>query len=81
MDNIIYSDQIENGEKVLLRHCGWKAVLMDGHKKRSTRLALVDGLYSEIGSIYSKDIHSVFREGDWIPVTPTEKHSRAGSWY
>jgi hypothetical protein len=67
MKNITSKD-INKNDVVLLRDTGWKATILDGYKNRTTRLAEVEGFFTEIGSIYASDIHSVFRNGTWIPV-------------
>ena len=69
---MITQKDINKNDTVLLRDTGWKAVIMDGYKNRQIRLAEVDGFFKEIGSIYASDIHSVYRDGTWKPVTYME---------
>jgi len=47
--------ELGKGTRVILRN-GWVATLMDGYKKRSTRLAREEGLLNEIRLIYVSDI-------------------------
>lgn len=48
------TNQLKAGDCVQLSS-GWEAEILD-NKKGNIRLARVDGLFSEIGSIYSHDI-------------------------
>jgi len=54
------TNDLKKGAKVILNN-GWKATIMD-NKKGNTRLAEVQGIYTEIGSIYAHDINSYFNE-------------------
>jgi len=54
MDTIKVTE-LGKGSKVVLKN-GWVATLMDGYKKRSTRLDFVEGLFEEMGSSYASDI-------------------------
>ena len=68
MKTYVQSDEIAKGARVRLKRTGWVATIMDGYKKRYTRLALVEGDYTEYGSIYSSDIEAVEVMGVWTPV-------------
>ena len=59
------ANDMRKGTVVRLRHTGWRATIMD-NKKGLIRLADVEGLYREIGSIYVHDIAYV--ETDQGPV-------------
>lgn len=68
---MIYSNDLKKGTKILLKS-GWAAVLYD-NKKGNIRLAEVDGIFKELGSIYSHDIDQAFINNAWHPVTHTKK--------
>ena len=59
--------QILKGDRIQLRN-GWEAEVLDGYKNRPTRLCKVYGYCTEMGSVYSRDILSVYRDGVWTPV-------------
>lgn len=48
------TNELKKGDRVLLE-CGWYATIAD-NKKGDTRLAEVEGNFTELGSIYSHDI-------------------------
>jgi len=68
---MINTNDLKKGTKILLKN-GWDAVIYD-NKKGNTRLAEVDGIFKEIGSIYAHDIDQAFINNEWIPVTHTKK--------
>ena len=68
---MIKSTDISNGETIILRN-GWYGTMKDGQKRKNIRMAEVQGIYTEIGSIYVHDIVSVFRDGREIPVEHTD---------
>jgi hypothetical protein len=69
------SNEIKKGDLMLLKN-GWKAVMFD-NKKGNIRMAEVDGLYKEIGSIYVWDIDYVKAGTEWVSVDLTEKQIKA----
>lgn len=70
----VKSDGIAKGARVRLRGTGWTATIVDGHKKRFTRLALVEGDYTEYGSIYACNIEAIDFGGVWVPVETVKAH-------
>lgn len=48
------TNDLKKGDRVQLRN-GWYATIED-NKKGNTRLATVEGIYTEMGSVYSHDI-------------------------
>jgi hypothetical protein len=50
--------------------CGWKGTIKD-NRKGNTRLAEVEGFFTEIGSVYSHDIVSAIVDGQWVQVEHT----------
>lgn len=69
------ANDIKKGDHLLLKN-GWKAVMFD-NKKGNIRMAEVDGLYKEIGSIYVWDIDCVKVGTEWVSVDLTEKQIKA----
>lgn len=69
------SNEIKKGDLLLLKN-GWKAVMFD-NKKGNIRMAEVDGLYKEIGSIYVWDIDCVRVGTEWVSVELTEKQRQS----
>jgi hypothetical protein len=68
---MLNSNDLKKGTQIMLKS-GFGAVLYD-NKKGNIRLAEVDGIFKEIGSIYSHDIDQAFINGNWHPVTHTKK--------
>lgn len=64
------TNDLKKGARVLLRN-GWLATLQD-NKKGDIRFAEVEGIYTELGSVYSHDIERALVEGHWVPVEHTE---------
>lgn len=75
---MVKTNNLKKGTKVILKN-GWNAVLMD-NRKGNIRLAEVDGLYKEVGSIYSYDISSAEVDGKWQGVLLTDKQLEAQVW-
>ena len=59
--------ELGKNTKVILTN-GWTATLLDGYKKRNIRLADVQGLYDEVGSIYASDIDFAEINGELFKV-------------
>jgi len=72
----IKANDLKKGDRVLLNN-GWEAVIED-NKKGAIRMATVEGLVTEMGSIYAADIVcKVEHEGGFSihhPVTVPDKH-------
>lgn len=65
------TNDLKKGMRIRLA-CGWYATIMD-NKKGDTRLAEVEGDYTEIGSVYSHDIVTAFVDNNWIRIEHTPK--------
>ena len=65
------SADIKKGMRFQLTN-GWYATMLD-NKRGVTRMAEVEGYYTEMGSIYSHDIYRVLVEDVWHQVDYTEK--------
>ena len=68
------TNDIKKGMRFKLA-CGWHGIMED-NKKGNIRLANVEGIYSEIGSVYSHDIVSVLVNGEWVPVEHNDKQKK-----
>lgn len=68
---MLNTNDLKKGTQIMLKN-GWAAVIYD-NKKGNTRLAEVDGIFKEIGSIYAHDIDRAFIGGEWLPVIHTKK--------
>jgi len=72
----IKANDLKKGDRVLLNN-GWEAVIED-NKKGAIRMATVEGIVTEMGSIYAADIVSFYEngkeQGRSIPVEVPDKH-------
>ena len=65
------TSEIKKGMRILLSN-GWYGTMMD-NMRGTTRLAEVEGFYTEMGSVYSYDIVAVEVNGQFQKVDYTEK--------
>lgn len=65
------TSEIKKGMRILLSN-GWYGTMMD-NMRGTTRLAEVEGYYTEVGSVYSYDIVAVEVGGEFQKVDYTEK--------
>lgn len=63
---------IRKGTLVCLSN-GWEAEVLDNQVRQSTRMCKVYGTHTEMGSVYSTDIHSAFLGGQWHVVSHSTK--------
>lgn len=71
--NKIKTNCIKKGWKIKLAN-GWNGTMMD-NLKGNTRMAEIEGYYTEIGSVYSWDIIAASQDGvTWskIELTPAQ---------
>lgn len=68
------TNQLKKGDRVQLRN-GWYATIED-NRKGQTRMATVEGIYTEMGSIYSHDIIQAMMDGVWVTVEHTEAQEK-----
>lgn len=69
------TNDLKRGTRVKLRN-GWFATVMD-NARGNTRVCEVEGFYTEIGSVYSWDIVTVYPpSGPTVLVEHTEKQTR-----
>ncbi len=72
----IKTNDLKSGARIRLRN-GWYATIKD-NKRGNVRTAEVEGLYTEIGSVYSHDIVLALVDGVWVEVehTPSQLKCR-----
>lgn len=71
----MFTNDLKKGTRILLRN-GWYATLED-NKKGNIRMATVEGIYTEMGSIYAHDIKSALVNGAWVTVELTDKQKKS----
>ena len=65
------TNDIKKGMRFRLQN-GWYATMMD-NKRGNIRMAEVEGMYTEIGSVYAHDIATVKGPADiWVVVEHTK---------
>lgn len=67
------TNEIKKGMRILLRN-GWEGTMMD-NMRGTTRVAEVEGYYTETGSVYSFDIVAAqtANDGVWTKIEYTDK--------
>lgn len=73
--DFVWANDVKRGVRVRLDN-GWEARIED-NKKGNTRLATVYGNYTEMGSVYTKDIKEVQINGMWRPVKLSDAQAKA----
>jgi hypothetical protein len=68
------TNDLKSGTRIRLRN-GWYATLKD-NKRGNIRLAEVEGIFTELGSIYSHDIAKAEVNGVWVDVTHSKDQKR-----
>jgi hypothetical protein len=69
------TNDLKKGARVQLRN-GWYATVMD-NGRGNTRVCEVEGMYTEIGSVYAHDIIKHFtKDGEIVLVEHTEKQMK-----
>ena len=79
----VLTNQLRKGDKVLLRN-GWRAEVAD-NMRGNTRMCLVEGYVTELGSVYSHDIVTwITPDGRHVPVEHTKAQMKlqqqTGAW-
>lgn len=71
------TNDLKKGTRIQLRN-GWFGTIVD-NAKGNIRMADVEGVYREIGSVYSHDIVSAQINDQWVSVehTPAQVKMRA----
>jgi len=65
-------NDIKQGIRIRLRN-GWQGTMQD-NKRGQTRLCLVEGLCTEVGSVYATDIVGAKIKDEWMVVDYPEKY-------
>lgn len=67
------SNELRKGDRVVMRGTNWNATIMD-NVKGNIRVADVEGLYREMGSVYVWDIaYKLNEDGSTEPIELTPK--------
>jgi len=66
----VKTNDLKKGQRVKLA-CGWYATIAD-NARGNTRIANVEGFYTEIGSVYAHDIvYAIDENGAYTPIEHT----------
>lgn len=68
------TNEIKKGTRFQLRN-GYEATMED-NRKGNIRMATVEGVCTEMGSVYAHDIVSVMIGAGWQPVTTNDKQAK-----
>lgn len=71
----VKSTDLTKGTVCYLAGTGWRATLMDNCKRQNTRVAMVEGFFTEAGSVYVHDIELAEWDGDIRSVEHTPKQN------
>lgn len=66
----MFTNDLKSGTRIKLVN-GWEAVLCD-NRKGSVRMATVEGVVKEVGSVYAHDIVGYWSGTKFDPVTHTK---------
>ncbi len=70
----IRTNEIKKGDRILQSN-GWFGTMYD-NKNGNIRMAEVEGLYTEIGSIYAHDIVAAQKDEVWRHIEYTDKQNK-----
>jgi hypothetical protein len=68
------TNEIKKGTRFRLRN--GREATMEDNRKGNIRMATVEGVCTEMGSVYAHDIVSVLIGEAWQPVTKTDKQAK-----
>jgi len=71
---MIKTNDIKKGDRIQLRN-GWYATMYD-NKRGNIRMAEVEGIYTEIGSVYAHNIVMAKVDGGWQQVEHTKQQKK-----
>jgi hypothetical protein len=76
----VKTNELKKGTRVQLAN-GWFATIAD-NMRGNTRMATVEGIYTETGSVYAHDIVKAFVDGVWqdIKHTPAQLKMKNIVW-
>lgn len=72
---MIYTNDLKKGTRIKLAN-GWYGTLMD-NRKGNVRMAEVEGLYTEMGSVYGHDIVQALVGKEWMAVAHTPQQTKS----
>lgn len=72
--SLVKTNDLKKGDRVLLSN-GWYATIQD-NRKGDVRIATVEGLHTETGSIYAHDIVEANIADSWVSITHTPKQEQ-----
>jgi len=75
MIKTIKTNDLKKGAKVVLRGTQWNATIMD-NKKGNVRMAEVQGIFTEMGSIYMHDIGYAIIDNEKYLIELTEDQKK-----
>lgn len=76
---MVLIENVRKNDRVQLKN-GWYATVLDNKGAASVRLCKVEGLYTDIGSVYATDIDRVQTNAstdEWSKVTHTANQIKA----
>lgn len=73
MPNTIKSDELKKGDVVFMRGTNWRATIADNKRGGTIRMATVEGVYTETGSVYVHDIAYAVKDGQRVEIELTPK--------
>lgn len=65
----VKTNDLKKGARIQLNN-GWYATIAD-NMKGNTRMATVEGIYTETGSVYAHDIKKAHIDGVWLDIEHT----------
>jgi len=71
---MIKTNDIKKGDRIQLRN-GWYATMYD-NKRGNIRMAEVEGIYTEISSVYAHNIVMAKVDGEWQQVEHTKQQKK-----
>lgn len=69
------ANELRKGTRVVLRN-GWHATMAD-NARGNIRMATVEGVYTETGSVYAHDIACVEATGEPVTLSPAQSKAAA----
>lgn len=71
---LVKTNDLKKGARVRLAN-GWYATLLD-NAKGNTRLATVEGIVTEMGSVYAHDIVEANIADSWVTISHTPQQEK-----
>lgn len=71
----IASNDLKKGAVIRMRGTGWRGTIAD-NAKGNIRMATIEGVYTETGSVYVWDIKCAIINSIDVPIALTEKQAK-----